>query len=277
LIFKKSKQMKNYLKIWSLAGVVGTLSLVAQAHGQTVAWGGSVSESTLSFDSKGNADTGSMIWQLGYFATGYTPTATNYSTWAANWNSVDVGSHRRYDDPDPLSEFPVLYAANEIVDDPGPSAVGKIMYTFVHNGGSADPAVWGPLMGTADGEALLYTSGLTFQPVPAPTVSFNIANNPLDASDDNTFQVIWGRVDRNMYLDSLWGGTNTPASPAPANGGVITGGGLITSPVPDSQTPAPYDFLNGTFENQTATWQIPEPSAAFLGAISALLLLRRRR
>lgn len=258
--------MKNNRKTWCFAGLAGLLLMASQAHGQTVAWGGSVSVNPLSFDSKGNPDIGVMVWELGWFNDGYTPDATNYATWATNWNSVDVGA---------FLDYGGLFAANEIVDNPG--AVGKVMYTFVHNGGSADTSVWGPLMGTPDGEALLYTLGMTFLSTPAPTQSFNIANNPLDASDDDNFQVIWGRVDRNMYLDSLWGGANTPASPAPPNGGVIQGGGIITSLIPDSQA-SPYDLLNGTFENQTATWElIPEPSAALLGAIGAVLLLRRRR
>lgn len=259
--------MKNYRKTWCLAGLAGLLSAAPHAYGQTVAWGGSVSVNPLSFDSKGNQDINTMVWELGWFNDGFIPDATNFNTWASNWNSVDVGA---------FLDYGGLFAANEIVDNPGAAAVGKVMYTFVHNGGSADTSVWGPLMGTPDGEALLYTAGLTFLPVPAPTVSFNIADNPLDAADDDTFQVIWGRVDRNMYLDALWGGSNTPASPAPPNGGVIQGGGIITNPIADSQA-TPYDDLNGLFENQTATWPIPEPSAALLGAIGTLLLLRRRR
>ncbi|MGL5018516.1 MAG: hypothetical protein ACRDBP_10300 [Luteolibacter sp.] len=250
----------------ALLSSLATTKLVAQ----TVAWGGSASFNPLSFDSKGNQDINAHIWELGWFDDGFTPTGENATSWATNWNSVDVGAFLEYASPGE----PSLFAANEIVDNPG--AVGKVMYTFVHNGASSDPAVWGPLMGTPDGEALIYTRGLTFLPVPAPTVSFNIADNPLDVSDDNDFTVVWGRVDRNMYLDSLWGGVNPPASPAPANGGVIRGGGIITNLIPDSQA-TPFDQLNGLFENQTATWLIPEPSIAMLGGLGTLLLLRRRR
>ncbi len=242
-------------KRWYIIGPLSLLLMTAQSYGQTVAWGGSGSFSPLSFDSRGNQDLSNHVWELGWFTDGYTPTATNFATWAANWHSVDVGSFKEFAGG--------LYSANEIVDNPGAPSVGKKMYTFVHNGGSSNPAVWGPLMGTPAGEALLYTLGLTFLPVPAPTVSFNIANNPLDAADDSGFKVIWGRVDRNMYLDSLWGGTNTPASPVPPNGGVIWTAGVISNPIPDSQE-TPYDELNGTFENQTATWQGTSPWADFV-------------
>ncbi len=245
--------------------------MAGNSYGQTVAWGGSTSVNPLSFDSKGNQDINTLVWELGWFDDGYTPTAINYATWADKWNSVDVGSFFNYG---------TFYAANEVVDDPDASVYGKLMYTFVHNGGTADTAVWGDLMGTPDGEALLYTAGLTFPSVPGTTVSFNIANDPLNAADDDTFQLIWGRVDRNMYLDADWGGTNTAASPAPANGGVMQGGGIISIPMADSQV-APYADLNGLFENQTATWAatsaIPEPSVAVLSGLGMLLLMRRRR
>jgi len=259
----------NFKNIYSLALLLGLAMTLPQLSAQTVAWGGSVSFNPLSFDSRGNQDIDTHVWELGWFNDGYTPDATNATTWSSNWNSVDVGAFRAFDGG--------LFSANEIIYDPGAVSVGKTMYTFVHNGGTADPTVWGPLMGTPDGEALLYTLGLTFLPVPAPTVSFNIANNPLTLSDDSGFDVVWGRVDRNMYLDSLWGGLNTPVSPAPANGGVIWNAGIITNPVADSQA-TPYDELNGLFENQTATWApVPEPSTALLGGLGALLLLRRRR
>jgi len=263
--------MKSKLKnIYSLVLFLGLAMTLPRLSAQTVNWGGTISVNPLSFDSSGNQDISTHVWELGWFNNGYTPTATNYATWATNWNSVDVGSFKAFDGGS-------LYSANEIVDNPGAASLGKTMYTFVHNGGTADPTVWGPLMGTPAGEALLYTLGLTFLPSPAPTVSFNIANNPLDAAADNGFNVIWGRVDRNMYSDALWGGSNTPASPAPANGGVMWNAGIITNPIADSQA-TPYDDLNGLFENQTATWApIPEPTAAFLGGLGILLLLRRRR
>ncbi len=248
-----------------LAFTCGVLLPVPHLGAQTVAWGGSGSFDVLSYDSHGNADIDALTWELGWFSDGYTPGAANAETWADNWNSVDVGSHHLYGDG--------TYNTNEVVDDPG--NVGKTIYMFVHNGG-LDKSVWGSLMGTPAGEALIMTQGQKFLPSPAPGITFDIADNPLDASDDN-FTVIWGRVDRNMYADSLWGGGNTPTGPAPANGGVIWGGGIISNPIPDSQA-TPYDDLNGLFENQTATWAlVPEPSAALMGGIGLLFLLRRRR
>lgn len=248
---------------FALSSLVTVLS-VSSAIAQSVNWGGSGSVNVLSYDSYGVEDVGRHIWELGWFADGYTPTVDNPTTWATNWNSVDVGSHRLFGDG--------TYNTNEVVLNPG--AVGKQIYMFVHNG-TVDKAVWGPLMGTPAGEALLFTQGQTFLPVPAPAITLDIADNPLDTEDDN-FTVIWGRVDRNMYLDSLWGGGLPTASPLPPDGGIIRGGGVISNLIPDSQA-TPYDDLNGLFENQTATWLIPEPSIAMLGGLGTLLLLRRRR
>ena len=243
----------------------------ARLEAQTVAWGGSASLNPLSYDSHGNVDIGLLTWELGWFADGFTPDASNPETWADNWNSLDYGTFQDYGG---------IYAANFVVDDPlvvDPAAEGKTIYTFVHNGGTTDKSVWGKLMGTPDGEALIYTQSLSYLSAPAPTQTTDIADNPLDSADD-TLTVIWGRVDRNMYADADWGGSNTPTGPAPANGGVVTGGGVISNPIADSQV-TPYDALNGTFENQTATWvlvPIPEPSSAILGGLGLLLLLLRR-
>lgn len=252
-----------------LVTIIVMLMCLLRVEAQTVAWGGSASNSPLSYDSHGNVDVGLLTWELGWFADGYIPESSNAESWADNWNSVAIGSYQ---------DFGGIYAANFVVTDPlaiDPSAEGKTIFTFVHNGG-ADKNVWGKLMGTADGEALIYTESLSYLAAPAPTQTSDIADNPLDSSDD-VLTVIWGRVDRNMYADADWGGENTPTGPAPANGGVITGGGVISNPIADSQV-TPYDNLNGIFENQTATWvEAPEPSSAILGALGMLLLFRRCR
>lgn len=238
---------------------------------QSVAWGGSTSNNQLSFDSHGNADLGVLTWELGWFADGYSPNATNFATWADNWNSVDVGAFTSAGPPGPPGPF---LSANLFLDnllDAPVGTEGKQMYTFVHNGGTTDAAVWGPLMGTPNGEALIYTLGQTFKGTGIPTQSFNIADNPTDPNDDLT--VIWGRVDRYMYADDTWpSGSGSP----PADGGVIWNAGVISNPIANSVA-SPANDLNGTFENQTATW-IPEPASALLVVLGgALTALRRRR
>jgi MYXO-CTERM domain-containing protein len=254
------------MKISLLAFAFGVLLAMPQLTAQSVNWGGSGSFSVLSYDSHGNQDVNLLTWELGWFSDGYTPDATNYLTWASNWNSVDVGSHYLYGDG--------TYNTNEVVANPG--NVGKQIYIFVHNGGT-DKDVWGPLMGTPQGEALIMTEGLTFLPTPSPAITFDIADNPYDNADNN-LTVIWGRVDRNMYRDDLWGGGLPVTSPAPLNGGVIWNAGIISNPIPNSVA-TPYDDLNGTFESQTATWSaVPEPTGALVvGGLGLLVFMRRRR
>lgn len=236
---------------------LGASLLLPQLCAQTVAWGTTWSNLPLSFDSSGNVDTGAnaLTWELGYFDAGYTPDQTNWSSWADKWNGVATSSQTK----NSLDIWKV--AANSQVLEP--VAVGKQVYVFVHNGMEK--------IGTPAGEVLMYReNGLAFPSIPNQ-ITFDIADNPLDSNDDN-FTVIWGQVDRNLYSDALW---PTGEANAPANGGVLVGGGYRSNPLPDSQA-TPYNN-NGTNEAQSATW-IPEPASAMLVALGgALFALRRRR
>lgn len=235
---------KNTPLIMALLGLALGAPL---AEGQTVAWGTSVSENPLSFDSKGNVDNEVMTWQLGWFNDGFIPDQTNYLEWAANWNAVSGGPsdtgegiHQFWDD--------IFWAVSVNTADVGAAAAGKQEYIFAFNDLG--------LIGTDQGEALLLRQdGFLFPASPTPGDSFDIADNPYDTNDD-ALTVIWGRVDRNMT----------------GQGGIVTGGGEFSMLVADSNAPE----LQGTFEAQFATW-VPEPSTALLGAIGSLALMRRKR
>ena len=244
--------MKTSTFLWFSALIAGMFSSLSVLHGQTVAWGSSVSVNPLAFNSTGTVDNNTNIWDLGYFNDGYTPDATNWATWADNWKAVDTNYHKEWDN--------VYWAVATNNYSVAPAAVGKQMYVFAYN----DLAK----IGTPQGEALIYRqNGLLFPSSPNQE-TFDIANNPTDdgkSFNDDNFTVIWGRVDREMYAD------------ANGNNGILTGGGIFSFVVPDSNA-TPYDNGNGTFEAQFATWQVvPEPSAALLSALGMLLLLRRRR
>ena len=215
---------------------------------QTVAWGTSVSENPLAYTSNGNVDNGALTWELGWFTDGFIPDATNYSQWIANWNPVDAATHQNFG-----TVGSPLWSVSANAEDVGEAATSKQEWIFAYN----DPGKFG----TDEGEALLFREvGLTF-PALLGQNTFDIANNPLDPADD-TFEVVWGRVDREMY--------NV--------GGVLKGGGLYGSEVADSNA-QPADQLNGTFEAQSGTWAaVPEPSSAgLLGLLGTAALLRRRR
>ena len=244
--------MKTPPLLFSAALCAVLLNVRSQA--QTADWGTSYSlVGPLSYDSTGAVDNQVMFWTLGWFNDGYIPDATNFDTWAANYNIVDTNSHRNYPDPDPLDPIPNYWVTSGHKDDVGLAAGGKQMYTFVFNDLN--------LIGTEQGEVLMYRQdGLLFPTIPNQ-VTFDIANNPTDnglAFNDDAFTVIWGQVDRSMF----------------AVGGVLVGGGYISAPKPDTNEPEGF----GTFEAQTATWTpIPEPSAAVLACLGSLVLLRRRR
>lgn len=240
------KNKKRNIILASLAGL-----MLTSAHAQTVAWGTSVSENPLSFTSDGAVDNAVLDWELGWFSDGYTPTAANWSTWAANWNPVNYESGGSLGDRAHMN-YDGLWTVSVNTSDVGAAAAGKQVYMFAHNDVS--------LFGTADGEALLFREdGLLFPTIPNQ-ITFDIADNPLDTNDD-AFTVIWGRIDREMYNI----------------GGVLEGAGVFGVKVADSAA-TPYDSVNGTFEAQSGTWAvIPEASTSLLGLLGAASLLRRKR
>lgn len=225
--------------------LLGAGGISAQA--QTVAWGTSVSEIPLVYTSNGAADDGGLIWELGWFDDGFTPDATNAAEWYDRWNPVDSGAHENYG-----TESDPLWAVSENAEDVGAAAESRQEWVFAFN----NPA----LLGTPTGEALLYREvGLTF-PALLGQNTFDIANNPNDDAD-NTFEVVWGRLDREMYNI----------------GGILAGGGEFAVLVPDSDA-QPYDSLNGTFEAQSGTWAaVPEPSTAGMILLAGLGAFRRGR
>lgn len=244
-----------------IAGFFACLAILAgTAHSQTVAWGTSASLFPVSFQPDGSVDNQTNLWTLGWFNDGFTPDETNYSQWIANWNPVS--SPVPEDDPldsdpnAPLVNDPThklyddtFWAVSVNTYDVGSAAGGRQAYVFAYNDAN--------LIGTPEGQALLYREDGLLLPTVPNQVTFDIANNPQDSNDDN-FTVIWGRVDRDMV--NL--------------GGVLTGGGIIYDPQADSAA----DELFGTFEAQFATWApIPEPSSGVLALLGVLGLLRRNR
>lgn len=218
-----------------LASVAAGIMLVAAgaASGQTVAWGTSVSLTPLGYFSDGTVAGSGLSWTLGYFDNGFTPDATNYSDWAANYVEVDSA----------VEQSSPFYAVSGIKTNVGPEAAGRQAWIFAYNDLGK--------IGETDGEALLFAEiGFTF-PVEPLSGTFDIEDNPANTNDDN-FVVVWGQVDRDRDDTD----------------GLITGGGEFSNQFGDTSTTE--------WEAQTATWPIPEPSIAILGAAGFCLLLRRR-
>lgn len=227
--------------------------MAAGASAQTVAWGTSYSDVPASYLSDGTADVGVLTWTLGYFNTGYTPTASNYDSWVANWNQV--ASQTYHQDPG-TSEYVALqsYASGDPGDPPEVIAArGQVMWIFAYNTTAE--------IGSETGQALLFTQNTTF-PGQALSKDFDIQNTAGNTEDDD-FNIVWGRVDRD------WLNLNA--------GEVKQGGGVYGSFVPDSTESGPSSGY-GTFEAQAGGWSIvPESSTSLLGLLGSTLLLKRRR
>jgi hypothetical protein len=234
---------------------------VSAAYGQTVAWGTSVNFTPLSFNSDGTQDTGINTWSIGWFNDGFIPDPSNYLEWAANYNVVSSLTP----EVDPLDagggtliNYPIhredsgLWATSVNTFDVGAAAAGKQIYMFAWNDLG--------LIGTPQGEALLYREDGLFLPSTPNQISFDIADNLLDPVDDD-FTVIWGQVDRRIDVID-------PDS-------VLRGGGVISAPLTDSTQTG---FFFAEWEAQFATWPIPEPSSALLVLFGTMgLTLRRKR
>ena len=249
------------MKTMKLTGLIAAgLLLALPAAGQTVAWGTSVNFTPLSFNSDGTPDIQQNTWSIGWFNDGFIPDPSNYLEWAANYNIVSSLTP----EVDPLNpdsgtliNYPVhredsgLWATSVNTFDVGAAAAGKQIYMFAWNDLG--------LIGTPQGEALLYREDGLFLPSTPNQISFDIADNLLDPVDDN-FTVIWGQVDRRIDVID-------PDS-------VLRGGGVISAPLSDSSQAGVF-FAE--WEAQFATWPVPEPSSALLVLVGALGLAGRRR
>lgn len=219
----------------SLAIVFGSACI---AKSQTVAWGTSVTAAPNGYYSDGTPTGTSLAWTLGYFAGSFVPTPTNFSEWFTNYVEVDRNTENTFDLGGGNTVSYVDGSANST-----PASVNRQAYVFAYNNSN--------LIGTPSGEVILYReNGFLFPPT-GSAGTFDIADNPLDTNDDS-FDVIWGQVDRK--LDET--------------GGVVSGGGVFSSRIPDT--------MDQAWEAQAATF-VPEPSVAMLGAFGCLALLRRKR
>lgn len=265
--------MKSPTRKFTSTALIALFISCTGIQAQTVAWGSSVSVNPLTFNSDGTVDNlaqnNQNLWTLGYFTDGFTPDQTNFLQWAANWNPVsaptadgtgnNVPHHRLFpeDLSDPEDPFPATWSvsvntANVSLPPGSPDAFGKQAYIFAYNDLN--------LIGTPQGQALLFRQDGLLLPTIPNQITFDIADNQLDTGDDN-FTVIWGRVDRNLRLA---GGV-----------GVLQGGGIISSIA--TETVSAVGF--GSAEAQFATWApIPEPSSAILAICGvSFAVLRRRR
>lgn len=215
--------------LWASAGAL---------KAQTVSWGGSLSSAApLSYLSNGAVDT-NLVWTLGWFDN-FTPTATNFADWQSHYMPTAETSNQRFEGG--------TWTVQHNTENVGEEAAGQEMYVFAYNSLG--------LIGQPGGEALLYRQvGLKF-PAEPNQVTFDIADGV--SSLDNNFEVVWGRVDRNMQVA----------------GGIVTGGGTFSSLVADSATGTGNP---GVFESQAATWAVPETSSGLLGLLGSALLLSRR-
>ncbi len=225
-------------------------------HAQTLNWGNEVWSSLA--DSKGDTLDNAFVFELGSFASGFTPDATNVDLWAENWHVFDQADYNGYDGPlddvwgyftstvqisgDPLHpEGDPLHTETVTSSYPGSLGFnfsGLEAYIWVRN--SDDPV-----------------EGTEWLLVRADTWTF-----PVDGGECCDVTLIeWSISDLDDTTVPVWG----------RQSGLDGGGQPYTSTGSGSFTADhPYDLQTFTF--------VPEPSTAILSFIGGLgMVLRRRR
>ena len=205
----------------AFAAIIATaLPLAAGLQAQSLGWGTSSSNTPLGYFSNGSPTGTALTWNIGYFANNFVPTFANHAQWQANFVIVDI-EQENFNDPSYAVDG---YKNNVAVGPDGitpTNASGKEIWIFAYN----DAA----MIGTPQGEALLFRqNGLGFPSAPS-FESIDIADNPSDPSDD-PFTVVWGQLERKRS----------------ATGGQIAGGGVYSNKLNDTTA--------GAWEAQTATW-----------------------
>ena len=113
-------------RFWQSVAVLGWLGMGA-THGGQINFGSTADSVNLT--STGAAMTGQMVFELGVFDAGFTPTAENVALWASKWHRARLAFYNaknRY----VAGSFPVTSNA-------GPFAVGARGYLWGHDGSCA--------------------------------------------------------------------------------------------------------------------------------------------
>ena len=209
------------------------------ASAQSFNWGGTNtfggSQSTY-FDSAGTALTtgagSAYTFDFGFFNTGFNPGSNDISLWSSNWNSLATD---KLDD-----SLPWTFGGTALVN--GTASNGKSGYLWIYDSGG--------FLGSNGGQAFLGTGSTWTLPTfgsidPAPTFDFA-----------NMTSVLYGQADTTFFSG--------------AAGGILAGGGTITTPMGDNAFEAQLGSVG--------TAPVPEPSGALLiGCVCIVTLLRRRR
>lgn len=142
--------MKMRLLILTL---LSTLLALTPGRAATVAWGNTPFDPLPLIDNDGNALDSSYQFELGTFANGFIPTATNFALWAANWKQLGVAAA-----PDHwVTDFNYFYQSIEfntngtVADLPGSAtfSAGEQAYLWVHSG-----VQWALVTDTSPGSGL---------------------------------------------------------------------------------------------------------------------------
>lgn len=123
--------MKPILPRWILA-LASLAALAAAARAQTINWGSEVF-STLLGSNGSIMDDAAYTFELGTFATGFTPTSGNILQWEENWINVDTAAYNEDD-----GYFTGVLTLTEAQS----ALAGRPAYFWIHNDFSSAAQEW---------------------------------------------------------------------------------------------------------------------------------------
>lgn len=232
----------------ALLSALGVLSLLAAPHSsaRTVGWSNEAFD--LLYDSSGDSLDSTFRFEIGAFVTGFVPTASNMSDWAANWRVFDLAFHDTAA-PDPADGgWNVGFgffagSANHLTNGTSDSLYASAGHSFAQN---TQAYLW-----VYNSKDFAFTSEWAL--VGDLSAAGNTADRWLfpNPADQISPSLIWALSDADT---AIIGGLRS---------GAIQGTGNFSSQPPS------YALQ---------TFQVPEPGGALLiGSAGLLLMLRRRR
>jgi hypothetical protein len=237
----------------AIAGIALVLCAASPAKAVTVAWGNSPLDTVM--DSYGNElSEPPFLFQLGVFDGIFVPTLDNVSEWAANWRVFDESGYENMvgDPPEPVLD--VFYSEARFVEyiDPLDNPEG-----YVVGGSTSDAANADNTYNFAQKQAYIWIRN---SDNPVPGTEWFLATAPSWVFPTPSLQCCDTAI-VNWEVQDIANSATLPVFGAASQ---YVGGGYSSNPTSPANTIQTYTF-------------IPEPSSALFSAVSALVLLRRRR
>ena len=180
--------MKSLVLRWILA-LAALAALAPAGRAQTINWGSEAFSTLLGSNGSAIPQTG-YTFELGTFATGFTPTDANILDWQSNWTSVDTAAY---------SEENGYFTAELTLTTADAALVGRPAYFWIHNDFASAAQEW----------MLVRDTNWVF-----PEINAGCCGNSLPAE--------WSASQVDAEVTPLWGANTTTSGSGAATVDTVT-------------------------------------------------------